>query len=476
MKLKSNNKNTSGGTLSRRTFINRLGATTAGLLIAPYVKSGNILAYDHMPENQYLAQVALTGATGYERSLVRGKMEHLFEALGDISDVIRPGDKVALKINLVGGSGNAYSGAHQGRSITETMWTHPEVLRAVGELIIDAGVNPEDLYIVEALWDDASYNNFGYRSVQEDLGAQFVDLDKPDPYNDFMVKETGPNHSFYESFTCNRILDEVDVYVSIAKMKQHYQAGVTHSIKNQVGIVPKDHYTMPSNTGNRSALHFEGGNFNTHLPRSICDLFFAVPVNLAIIDGIRNAEGGEGTWNPTFVPADYNVLIAGKDPVATDSVASYLMGNDPEADGLQLPGYEVRDEQFSDNYLKLLSERGAGTNKMSEIQLVGDGAGMITSVRPEYDPHIPDTIKLSDNWPNPFNSSTSIRFYLPEPNHVTIKVYTVMGQEVETLVDGIVPEGSHDLQWAAHSLASGMYIITMIAGDFRDSKRMLYQK
>jgi hypothetical protein len=39
------------------------------------------------------------------------------------------------------------------------------------------------------------------------------------------------------------------------------------------------------------------------------------------IDSIKNAVGGEGAWNPTFQTAEYNVLIAGKDPVATDSVA-----------------------------------------------------------------------------------------------------------------------------------------------------------
>jgi hypothetical protein len=51
-------------------------------------------------------------------------------------------------------------------------------------------------------------------------------------------------------------------------------------------------------------------------------------------------EGGEGAWNSTFQPAEYQVLLAGKDPVATDNVASYLMGNDPESDKFMLPdGY-----------------------------------------------------------------------------------------------------------------------------------------
>lgn len=129
-------------------------------------------------------------------------MAHLFESLGGLSGVVKRGDKVALKLNLVGGSGNAFNEAHQGRSVTETMWTHPEVFRAVGELLIDEGVNPGDIYVVEALWDDESYNDFGYREAQNELGMQFVDLDKPDPYDDFMELQVGDHKSYYNSFTC----------------------------------------------------------------------------------------------------------------------------------------------------------------------------------------------------------------------------------------------------------------------------------
>jgi uncharacterized protein (DUF362 family) len=470
--MKNSNSNKSrNDKISRRKFINTLGVTTAGLLAAPYIRSGNIFAYGHTNNSPFLSQVALTRAGTYDRFFVRERVEHLFESLGGIADVVTPGDKIAIKINLTGGSGSAYSSMHQGRHITETMWTHPEVLRAVGELLLDQGIAANDIYIVEALWDDASYNNFGYRDVQNGLGVHFVDLNKKDPYPDFIDKDVGENKYFYDSFIFNRILDEIDVYISIPKMKQHYEAGVTHSIKNQIGIVPIQFYMMPFQTGSRTKLHYEGGNIRTHLPRSICDLFFARPVHLAVIDGIQNAVGGEGVWNPTFVPADYNVLLAGKDPVAADSVASYMMGNDPEADTLQTPAGE-----FSDNYLKMLCDKGFGTNKMNEIQLVGDGADLITSTRPEYEFIIPKNVQLFDNFPNPFNPSTSIKFYLPEQQEVTIKLYTISGQEVDTLVDGMVPGGQHVLHWTAENIASGVYIYVMTAGDFRESKKMMYQK
>ncbi len=465
-------KNKSNNKVSRRKFINTLGATTAGLILAPYIKSDSIFAYGYDNTSSYISKVALAGADNYERAFVRQRVEHLFEELGGLDDVVQPGNKVALKINLVGGSGSAYSNMHQGRSITETMWTHPEVLRAVGELLIDYGINQHDIYIVEALWDDESYNDFGYLDVQNSLGVNFIDLDKKEPYDDFIEMPVGSDKFHYDSFMCNRILDEIDVYISIAKMKQHYSAGVTHSIKNQVGIVPLQFYTRHFDTSRRAELHNGGGNESVHLPRSICDLFFARPVNLAVVDGIMNAVGGEGVWNPTFVPADYNVLLAGKDPVATDSIASYLMGNDPEADELQLPN-----GNYADNYLKMLSTKGAGTNKMAEIQTVGDGADMVTSVPSDHPDSVPETIVLSENFPNPFNSSTSIKFYLPEQQHVSMKLYSVTGREVDTLIDGVVPAGHHVVQWTAHhNIASGVYFYVMVAGNFRETRKMVYQK
>jgi uncharacterized protein (DUF362 family) len=458
---RDNHHSTSNEKFSRRKFLRTMGTTTAGLLVAPYISSSNIFAYGHKSKSLYLTKVAITEADNYERSYIKQKVQHLFESIDGITDIVKSGNKVAIKINLTGGGG-----------LPDNMWTHPEVLRAVGELIIDCGVNAQDIYIVEALWSDFSYNNNGYLDVQNSLGANMVNLNNADPYDDFMDKEVGDNKFFYSSFKVNQILNEADVYVSIPKMKQHYEAGVTCSLKNQVGMVPKQFYTIEGDQGRRAALHNEtGGPSNTHLPRSICDLNLARPVHLAVIDGIVNARGGEGTWNPTFQPCEDHVLLAGKDPVATDSVASYFMGNDPEAETLLKP-----DGGQCDNHLHLLHQIGVGTNQMNEIEIVGDGAGLITSVRPDYSVNLPTTIKLLQNYPNPFNPSTIIRFYLPQRKFVNIKIYSINGQEIETLINGEVPAGQHELHWAPNGQASGVYIYKMIAGNFVDTKKMIYQK
>lgn len=438
--------------ISRRAFITKAGASAAGLFLAPYIKAATVSAFGQESRAAYLAQVALTRADSYDRALVKQRVQHLFDALGGISDIMQAGKKVAIKINLTGGSYWATSSKLNGKPITEAMWSHPEVVRAVGELILDCGVSGNNIYIVEALGDTASYSNFGYPDVQQYLGAQFVNLNNRDPYADFVDKAVGSNKFFYSSFKVNQILADVDVYVSIPKMKEHYEAGVTASLKNQVGMVPKDLYILPTDSGRRGALHSEGGPSTTHLPRSVCDLNLARPVNLAVIDAIKNARGGEGAWNDTFRLAEDHVLLAGKEPVALDSIAAYLMGHNPESTTIALPKTGQ-----CDNYLNLLHQKGIGTNLMAEIQAVGDGADLVTSVVDRLEPATPVGYDLCQNYPNPFNPSTTIRFSLPVAENVAVRVFDTTGQEVETLLDGRLPAGIHEIHWVPTGISSGIY-------------------
>ncbi len=448
---------------SRRKFLGTLATASAGLLIVPAIKPSRLFAGGLFDRSSFLAQVAVTQATTYDQATIKARVQHLFDSLGGISDVVKSGDKVAIKINLTGGGGGTYA---------YNMWTHPEVLRAVGELLIDCGVKGSDIYIVEALWNTATYTSYGYEAVQTSLGAQLVNLNQPAPYADFISRPVGSNSFQYAAFTQNGILSDVNVYVSIPKMKQHYEAGVTGSLKNQIGTVPIQLYTVPTNTGRRDALHTKDGTVSstTWLPRAICDLNLARPVHLAVIDGVKNARGGEGTWNPTFAACEDHVLLAGKDPVATDSIMAHLMGNDPEAATVALPGGGQ-----ADNHLYLLHGKGIGTNQMNEIEVVGDGARVV-SVPHDSPGTIARDFRLYQNYPNPFNPSTTIKFNIPRSEHVSVRIYTLNGRELETLIEGEVGAGEHDVRWSPRNLSSGMYICRMQAGKYSVARKMIYQK
>jgi hypothetical protein len=81
--------------------------------------------------------------------------------------------------------------------------------------------------------------------------------------------------------------------------------------------------------------------------------------------------------------------------------------------------------------------------------------GVITGVN--HSDELPLAFSLNQNYPNPFNPSTTIIYQLPTTSYVTIKIFDILGREVETLTDGLQPAGIHNLQWDGKNHASGVY-------------------
>lgn len=88
----------------------------------------------------------------------------------------------------------------------------------------------------------------------------------------------------------------------------------------------------------------------------------------------------------------------------------------------------------------------------------------------------PNEFKLNQNFPNPFNPSTSISFELPSLSIVKLTIYDALGREVSTLINEKLPAGSYEKNWNAGSLTSGMYYYTLKAGDFSETKKMMLVK
>ena len=86
------------------------------------------------------------------------------------------------------------------------------------------------------------------------------------------------------------------------------------------------------------------------------------------------------------------------------------------------------------------------------------------------------SFKLHNNYPNPFNPSTNIRFDIPKAENVTVKIYSVNGQEIATLVNRKLNAGQHNFEFNASKLPSGIYIYRIEAGSFIESKKMILLK
>ena len=88
----------------------------------------------------------------------------------------------------------------------------------------------------------------------------------------------------------------------------------------------------------------------------------------------------------------------------------------------------------------------------------------------------PAQFSLSQNYPNPFNPSTTISFQIPQRGMAKLKVFDALGNEVATVVDEIMEAGIHELEFNASGLTSGVYIYTLISGEFSQSQKMLLLK
>ncbi|NKB69433.1 MAG: DUF362 domain-containing protein [Candidatus Latescibacteria bacterium] len=324
--------------------------------------TGGDLPIPDSPSNPADPLITTARQADYDTASLRRVLTDMIDRLGGFGNLVSAGDTVGLKLNLTGGSRDADRALGRfGETAPELFWTHPEVLRVVGELFKDAGAGR--ILVMEAVYDDGSYYNYGYSDVAATFGGEFVDLNKPSPMTEFVELEVPNPLGAYDSYTINRALAEVDVFVSLPKAKRHASAGVTHALKNQVGSVPLAHYS--GGQGHRAHLHADG---NTTLVHNFLDINKVRPIHFSVNDAIKTAEHGEGPWIRGFRTARFDSLIAGFDPVAVDSISTQVMGYDPMAADNAGP--------FGDNlvhtinYLRLAEESGMGVHDLAKIERV----------------------------------------------------------------------------------------------------------
>jgi uncharacterized protein (DUF362 family) len=358
------------GSMNRRRFLTTTAAAGAGIVAVACNKSLNPLQSGNsgkpplfkspVPARPLPAgdpkstKVTIANVDSYDYDLLKREITAMVDGLGGLGDIIKPGDKVGIKVNMTGGAGSANGYAIPA---VESFWTHPTILQVVCELVKDIGAGT--IYVVESNYDEESYTDFGYKDVVEYLGVTYINLNTPDPYADFIEAPVGEKWQVYEKLTHNAILHELDCFISLPKAKQHIGAGQTHSMKNLVGTIPLQYYNQ-GGQGHRAEIHSRG---NAKLVRTVLDLNNCRPVHFAVIDAVKTMLGGEGPWQ-NVKPAVFNVLIAGKDPVAADAIAVQQIGFDPMAPD------KSKTFANTDNYLRIAEELGMGVHDVSKIEVL----------------------------------------------------------------------------------------------------------
>jgi O-glycosyl hydrolase len=90
--------------------------------------------------------------------------------------------------------------------------------------------------------------------------------------------------------------------------------------------------------------------------------------------------------------------------------------------------------------------------------------------------NLPDSHKLINNYPNPFNPDTTIEYQVSDKSRVVIDVFDTLGKKVDTLVNEVKPAGNYSVHFSPHELAGGVYIARMSCDNYTGSTKMMYMK
>ena len=188
-----------------------------------------------------------------------------------------------------------------------------------------------------------------------------------------------------------------------------------------------------------------GGLFETIIFDAIPDSSLVFDIeNTASLFGTVTRDGDQLTLNTSYALQDTLVLEGGLVTAVMD-VSGNLVGTGPIVEPIQ--------------------------SNTATVTITVDPLSN-TSTEEE----VPFTYALAQNYPNPFNPSTSIAFSMPSTEHVSLKVYDTLGREVQTLIDGIMSSGQHEVRFEANGLPSGLYVYRMESGSFTASRTLLLIK
>jgi uncharacterized protein (DUF362 family) len=361
---------------SRREFLQLAGASLLIPLVEPPLRAA--------PPGPS-SPVGIARCKGYDPQAVLRALEAVMDRIGGLHDLVA-GKTVAVKVNLVGNVRQAALGKPAHR----TYQVHPAVVLATAALLDRAGARrirflesthqtePFEPYLRAAGWDLNALTAFKTPVEFEDTR----NLGKGKTYHEVKVPWGG---SLFPAYHLNRSYIDCDVYVSLAKLKNHATAGVTLGMKNNFGVTPialyGQHEPDERSTSARVAVFHEGRlrpadglpqevdpksprRPTYRVPRHIVDAVGIRPIDLVILDGVETVSGGEGPWLRDLAVQEPGLLLAGRNPVCTDAVATAVMGYDPTA----APGTGPFP---GDNHLALAAGLGLGTNDPKQIEVVG---------------------------------------------------------------------------------------------------------
>lgn len=195
-------------------------------------------------------------------------------------------------------------------------------------------------------------------------------------------------------------------------------------------------------------------------------------------------------WLEPYVPENFNVSDAGSYPTLTwshssteaDSVTAYEIFraeghfgffsqiDEVSATATSYIDYEYVTGRSIKLSYKIRAKNGTVVSQFTDVQFVYGDLYKEADLKLNYE------FALDQNYPNPFNPATTINYSIPNQSFVSLKVYDTLGKEVAVLVNEEKISGNYKVEFNAENLPSGIYLYTITAGEYSDTKKLLLIK
>jgi len=270
--------------------------------------------------------VSIVKCQTYREEMVYQKLKEALDLLGGIQKFVSPGEKILLKPNLL-----------IGRPPEKCVTTHPFVVKAIALLVKEAEATPliGDSPQLGSVQKAAHKSGIG--DIARELGIDIVEFEP--------ITVQNPEGKIFKHLTIGKIIKEVDKVINLPKLKTHAFTLLTLSVKNMLGCIPG------TRKGQWHVKTYKAGK--EYFAQLLLDLNILVNPVLTIVDGVMAMEGmGPGFGDPRHL----GLFIAGTDGVAVDRIISEIINVELEHSPI----------------LKVAIEKGYGSGKLEEIDIVGE--------------------------------------------------------------------------------------------------------
>jgi len=199
------------------------------------------------------------------------------------------------------------------------------------------------------------------------------------------------------------------------------------------------------------------------------DQDFKTELSADVVDGLVTLTW-KSNWEANCVTGGFNYWevrrIKKPGGITDETVLGQLDAINP--DGIHTYQFEDRPEAGAYEYNLLVTPDGVCYSLIASVSVVVEGGSAV-----EDEALTPIRTQLGNNYPNPFNPVTTISYSIPNPGYVTLKIYDVLGREIQTLVSEFQQAGSYSLNFDASEFSSGIYFYQLEAGNLVVTKKMV---